>query len=263
MPAMLEDGRAEPVPKPHALARFKARQGCHTHREAVEPLRLHPQHQVGKQKIHDTRRGIRQMPHQIDGCFRLVFGQHEIGKTDSPALVPHQRYGPALHPVRIEPPDRKTLFARFLCGQPVVGNVAKFGHKRGPVRRLDDLKRQPVAAGPGMGSAQSLMRSPVQRKGMQIDHSALAQLVQAETQIQHQRQIAFAHLVEHRPRTGAPRRITKGPAQFRADSGGADRPAQGNPRAPMHAEHDEPAPVVGKQQRFVAGQRQGCIGVGL
>ena len=60
------------------------------------------------------------MAHQIDGRFGLVFGQHEICKSDNPALVPDQRNGPALHPARLEAADGKTLFARFLCGQPFV-----------------------------------------------------------------------------------------------------------------------------------------------
>ena len=131
------------------------------------------------------------------------------------------------------------------------------------MRRLDNLQRQPVARRLGMGRPQLLVRRPLQRETAQIDNPAFAQLVQAQPQIQHQRQIALTHLVEHRPRPGAPRGITKGPAQFRADPGRADRPAKRNPRPAMHAEHHKAAPVIGKQQRFVPGQRQGRIGIGL
>jgi hypothetical protein len=58
--------------------------------------------------------------HQIDRRFGLAFGQHQICKCDDPALMPDQGNGPALHPARIEPAHRKTLLARFLCGQPFV-----------------------------------------------------------------------------------------------------------------------------------------------
>src|ERR1019366_7834171 len=152
--------------------------------------------------------------------------------------------------------ERESLLAGASRGKPLVGNQVEL-RKHGA--HLGAAMNPEAASGSlddAYDTAQALALAAFEAEFTQRDPAFLSQLEEREPHLEVEGKVVLAHLIERRRGAVTVGERAKLPGEVLAVARRADRIAHGDEAAALHTVHHERGPVVRKEERLVAEQRQ-------
>ena len=151
----------------------------------------------------------------------------------------------------VEEAKREAFLGCRALLQPVVGDLAQLTERVDRLGWFDDAKSAAVTLQPSNRFPVARAVAPVERKALEIDACLFTQLHERETKVRVAMQILASDLVEHRHTVEVVTALEELTDERGPSGTGADRIAERDPRASLHAVHQERRLSFVEHQRLV------------